>query len=536
MRASLTAAGRARRRTADARARRRVAQPRAARRSGLDGARRAPRLSQRTRLSRARRPHRHHRQGDRPHCRGPRVVARAAWPDRAEGRLPRDARDAHRRARSRISGSFRRYVRLCGMSGTLREARGELRDDIRTATSCRCRCGVPAGASRSPTRLFANDAARRRAVAARVAALREAGRPVLIGTDSVERFGSAAARARAPRHSARGAERAPGPRRSRNHRAGGRARARSRSRPTWPGRGTDIRLGAGRGGTRRAARDLLPAQPARRLDRQLQGRCARQGDPGSVETWLALGPGLFPAHRHSPPVTTNALCGCPACSYDAQPRFSRGSKNGVSAAQRRQLVAQDREWERRCTFAPTARLTMRSPMKHKLELVSSASRSAFVIAQVACGTAADRVRDRAGARRGGRLAGDRRDRRASASIAATAVKAGDALVMLRADVERANLNMVETRSRLEADVAAAKANLQLCHAEARARAAAARRRRSSRDRRSTRPRRSTKSRCRSSSRRKSRRESSTASSASRRRRSGCARSAALSAASSSIAT
>ena len=41
------------------------------------------------------------------------------------------------------------------------------------------------------------------------------------------------------------------------------------------------------------------------------------------------------------------------------------------------------------------------------------------------------------------------------------VTAGQPLVVLRTDVERANLQMVETRAKLEADVAAAAANLQL---------------------------------------------------------------------------
>ena len=41
------------------------------------------------------------------------------------------------------------------------------------------------------------------------------------------------------------------------------------------------------------------------------------------------------------------------------------------------------------------------------------------------------------------------------------VAAGQPLVVLRADVERANLEMVETRAKLEADVAAANANLAL---------------------------------------------------------------------------
>lgn len=42
-----------------------------------------------------------------------------------------------------------------------------------------------------------------------------------------------------------------------------------------------------------------------------------------------------------------------------------------------------------------------------------------------------------------------------------AVSAGQPLVVLRADVERANLQMMETRARLEADVSAATANLKL---------------------------------------------------------------------------
>ena len=54
------------------------------------------------------------------------------------------------------------------------------------------------------------------------------------------------------------------------------------------GRGTDIPLGPGvaeRGGLH-----LISCQhnAARRIDRQLIGRSARQGDPGSAETYLAL--------------------------------------------------------------------------------------------------------------------------------------------------------------------------------------------------------------------------------------------------------
>jgi preprotein translocase subunit SecA len=70
------------------------------------------------------------------------------------------------------------------------------------------------------------------------------------------------------------------------------ARAGERSRITvatnMAGRGTDIRLGA-------AVADLgglhiivTERHDAARIDRQLIGRCARQGDPGSYEFALAL--------------------------------------------------------------------------------------------------------------------------------------------------------------------------------------------------------------------------------------------------------
>jgi preprotein translocase subunit SecA len=54
------------------------------------------------------------------------------------------------------------------------------------------------------------------------------------------------------------------------------------------GRGTDIALGAGveaLGGLHVIATER---NDARRIDRQLYGRCARQGDPGSAEAFMSL--------------------------------------------------------------------------------------------------------------------------------------------------------------------------------------------------------------------------------------------------------
>jgi preprotein translocase subunit SecA len=54
------------------------------------------------------------------------------------------------------------------------------------------------------------------------------------------------------------------------------------------GRGTDIALG--RGVAELGGLHVICCQSnvARRIDRQLQGRCARQGDPGSTETVVSI--------------------------------------------------------------------------------------------------------------------------------------------------------------------------------------------------------------------------------------------------------
>jgi preprotein translocase subunit SecA len=59
------------------------------------------------------------------------------------------------------------------------------------------------------------------------------------------------------------------------------------------GRGTDILLGAGvaeRGGLHVI---LTEYHESRRIDRQLIGRCGRQGDPGSAQAIVALDDELF---------------------------------------------------------------------------------------------------------------------------------------------------------------------------------------------------------------------------------------------------
>lgn len=181
---------------------------------------------------------------------------------------------------------FRRYLHLGGMSGTVREASAELASvyglDVVAVPLRR-----PDLRRMLPTRLFRDHRTQWLAVIARTLSVTENGRPVLIGTDSVaasESLGRALASA--------GIAHAVLNARNDVEEAAIVAQAGDAGRVTvatnMAGRGTDIPLAPGvadRGGLH-----VISCQhnASRRIDRQLIGRCARQGDPGSAETLLAI--------------------------------------------------------------------------------------------------------------------------------------------------------------------------------------------------------------------------------------------------------
>jgi preprotein translocase subunit SecA len=191
---------------------------------------------------------------------------------------------------------FRRYMRLGAMSGTATESRAEL-----AAVYGMPVVPVPLRiASRRltlPTIVFGNRRALWNAALREAIELRASGRAVLIGTETVadseqlsqilKRYGidHAVLNARQNQAEADVVARAGRP--------GGITVATSMA-----GRGTDIRLDAEV--ARRGGLHVICCQhnPSRRIDRQLLGRCARQGDPGSVRTMMALdqplAAGLFP--------------------------------------------------------------------------------------------------------------------------------------------------------------------------------------------------------------------------------------------------
>ena len=181
---------------------------------------------------------------------------------------------------------FQRYLSLGGMSGTLHEARSELLSVYRLHV-VKVALRRPSRRKILPTRLFADQQAQWKAVVEQVKKVSAGGRPVLIGTDSVADSESLSAclteaglphavlNARYDREEAQIVSRAGEP-------------GQITVATNMAGRGTDIPLGSGvaeRGGLH-----LICCQhnASRRIDRQLVGRCARQGDPGSAQTLLSL--------------------------------------------------------------------------------------------------------------------------------------------------------------------------------------------------------------------------------------------------------
>ena len=181
---------------------------------------------------------------------------------------------------------FRRYRYLGGMTGTARDAGGELWSVYRLPVA-RIPTNLPDIRSFARDRIFRREAQKWAAIGDRVAELHAAGASVLLGTRSVA--GSDAASARLTELGV------PHQVLSARQDADEAAIVAQAGQPgmvtvatNMAGRGTDIKLS-------QAARDkgglhviLSERHDSRRIDRQLEGRCGRQGDPGRVEGFLSL--------------------------------------------------------------------------------------------------------------------------------------------------------------------------------------------------------------------------------------------------------
>ncbi|MEE9493836.1 MAG: preprotein translocase subunit SecA [Gammaproteobacteria bacterium] len=182
---------------------------------------------------------------------------------------------------------FRRYLHLCGMSGTAREVAGELWSVYRLPVVS-VPTHRPSKLKRFPDQILIDNESKWDAVINEIRIeMLEAKRPVLVGTGSVrasEELSERLKEANLP-HQVLNA-------RQDNHEAEIVAKAGHEKQLTvatnMAGRGTDIVLGKGvehYGGLHVIATERYDA---RRIDRQLFGRSARQGVPGSCHAILSI--------------------------------------------------------------------------------------------------------------------------------------------------------------------------------------------------------------------------------------------------------
>ena len=248
---------------------------------------------------------------------------------------------------------FPRYLRWGGMSGSLIEARHELRMRYDLAVvgvpllrpSLRCWQGE---------QLFVNSKTRWAAVVVQTQKLSAAGRPVLVGTDSVKdsaHVSDLLTAAGVPHQVLNALQNVD--------EAACVARAGQAGVVTvatnMAGRGTDIQLDA----AAKAAGGLhvlaCMRNRARRTDRQLRGRGARHGDPGSAQAMVALDDallmGLTPAWLRRGLAAAASKGRVPVWLSTPVLSVTQRLAEGQESAHRRRLCLQDRQLGDLCGFA-----------------------------------------------------------------------------------------------------------------------------------------------------------------------------------------
>jgi len=198
-----------------------------------------------------------------------------------EVNLPKDTY-----ARISFQRLFRMYRKLAGMTGTAAEAWREFWQIYRLPVVV-IPTNRPCVRRILPDRVFATESAKWEAVVQEIRCLHASGRPVLVGTRSVRASEhlSGLLRAEGLEHQVLNAVRHA--EEAQIVASAGQA-GRITVATNMAGRGTDIKLGpsvAERGGLHVLATER---HEAGRIDRQLFGRSARQGDPGSAQTFVSI--------------------------------------------------------------------------------------------------------------------------------------------------------------------------------------------------------------------------------------------------------
>ena len=194
--------------------------------------------------------------------------------------------DAGTAARITVQDFFRQYQHLAGMTGTAVTSRGEFRKIYKRPVMA-IPTNRPLRRTALPHRVFATADEKWNAIVEEVVAMNQEGRPVLIGTRTIDKSEQLSQRlsSRGIAHQVLNAHRIA-------EEAEIIAQAGQRGKVTvatnMAGRGTDIKLGDGVGeiGGLHVICSELHDTP--RIDLQLFGRCGRQGDPGSYRQFLSL--------------------------------------------------------------------------------------------------------------------------------------------------------------------------------------------------------------------------------------------------------
>jgi preprotein translocase subunit SecA len=189
-------------------------------------------------------------------------------------------------ARVTVQEFFHRYPHVAGMTGTVASGGPELKR-IYSLGSAIIPTNRPPRRRQLPTAVFPCAEAKWAAVVKEIATVHEIGRPVLVGTRTIDKSEIIARLL-----SAAGIEHQVLNARHVSAEADIVAAAGRKGKVTiatnMAGRGTDIKLGAGveeLGGLHVICTEL---HDSARIDRQLIGRCGRQGDPGTFRQYLAL--------------------------------------------------------------------------------------------------------------------------------------------------------------------------------------------------------------------------------------------------------
>jgi preprotein translocase subunit SecA len=248
-------------------------------------------------------------------------------------------------ARITVQDYFLLYPHLCGMTGTAATSARELRK-IYKVHVIPIPTNRPAIRERLPERVFGTAEAKWDAIVEEVCEVHATGRPVLIGTRSIDKSELLSKKldAQGIKHHVLNA----------NHIAeeaeivsnAGRA-GRVTVSTNMAGRGTDIKLAEGVEETGGLHVIVTEMHDAARVDRQLAGRSGRQGDRGSYRIYLALDDelleGLGPDKARRYRELGEAMNGAPCDRYAKLFRKAQSKTETKHFRDRRVLMYHEKE-------------------------------------------------------------------------------------------------------------------------------------------------------------------------------------------------